>query len=542
MAMATTADAARRSARVPVIVQRLALALLLLALWWLVSLTVPPYVLPRPERVFARIVQLSQTGDLPINLLTTLGRVLAGFALAVAIGVPGGILLGSHRALGTFFEPILPVLNTVSSAIWAIFALIWFGLSPMTPIFVVLMTAFPLIVTNVWQGTQAVNADFVELAQALRFSRWKTLTKNLSAVDPALFLFRRAARFRLRLAREPGGGDAWRLERRRLSVAPGVRPDSDGSGLRLDHRAGRDDAGDRDRHAAAARTLPVPLAARHADMRGTTMNRRDVLAFGLASLSASVATPLFGQGKYPERPIKLMVAFSAGGVNDVVGRQWAERVKTLLGSVYVENQGGAGGTIATGDVARAPGDGYTLLLGSTSTMVLNPMTMARVPYDPAKDFVPVAILAVSTTSIVVHASVPVQTLPELIAYAKANPGKLSYGSAGSGTMSNLSGELFKQLTGLNDLVHIPYKGAGPGITDLVSGHIPMMTPNVTGQVLEFHRAGKIRILAVNAAQRTRRGARHSDRHRARPARHDRAALSRIICACDDADADRRPHR
>jgi tripartite-type tricarboxylate transporter receptor subunit TctC len=231
------------------------------------------------------------------------------------------------------------------------------------------------------------------------------------------------------------------------------------------------------------------------------MNRRDALLLGLASLSTGVATPLFGQGKYPERPIKLMVAFSAGGVNDVVGRQWAERVKTLLGSVYVENQGGAGGTIATGDVARAPGDGYTLLLGSTSTMVLNPITMARVPYDPAKDFVPVAIIAVSTTSIVVHASVPVQTLPELIAYTKANPGKLSYGSAGSGTMSNLSGELFKQLTGLNDLVHIPYKGAGPGITDLVSGHIPMMTPNVTGQVLELHRTGKIRILAVNAAQR-----------------------------------------
>jgi NitT/TauT family transport system permease protein len=188
MAMATTADAARRSARVPVIVQRLALALLLLALWWLVSLTVPPYVLPRPERVFARIVQLSQTGDLPINLLTTLGRVLAGFAIAVAIGVPGGILLGSHRALGTFFEPVLPVLNTVSSAIWAIFALIWFGLSPMTPIFVVLMTAFPLIVTNVWQGTQAVNADFVELAQALRFSRWKTLTKiYLPSILPISF-------------------------------------------------------------------------------------------------------------------------------------------------------------------------------------------------------------------------------------------------------------------------------------------------------------------------------------------------------------------
>jgi NitT/TauT family transport system permease protein len=186
--MSAMADVARRPARVPVVVQRLALALLLLAAWWLVSLGAPPYVLPRPERVFARIVQLSESGDLPINLLTTLARVLAGFALAVIIGVPGGILLGSHRALGTFFEPILPVLNTVSSAIWAILAVVWFGLSPMTPIFVVLMTAFPLIVTNVWQGTQAVNADYVELAQALRFSRGKTLAKiYLPSILPYFF-------------------------------------------------------------------------------------------------------------------------------------------------------------------------------------------------------------------------------------------------------------------------------------------------------------------------------------------------------------------
>src|SRR5712691_2282110 len=233
------------------------------------------------------------------------------------------------------------------------------------------------------------------------------------------------------------------------------------------------------------------------------MRRRDVLALIVSSLSTTALAPLstFAQAKYPDRPIKLMVAFSAGGVNDVVGRHWAERMKALLGTVYVENQGGAAGTIATGEVARAQGDGYTILLGSTSTMVLNPMTMAKVPYDPAKDFVPIAILAVSTTSVVVHASVPAKTLSELIAYAKANPGKLSYGSAGTGTMSNLSGELFKQLTGLNDLVHIPYKGAGPGMTDLVSGHIPVMTPNITGQVLELHRTGKIRILAMNAPER-----------------------------------------
>jgi NitT/TauT family transport system permease protein len=188
MSVAASAGSAGGRTRVPVFAQRLALALLLLAIWWLVSLAVPPYVLPRPDRVFARIVQLSRTGDLPLNLVTTLGRVLAGFALAVVIGLPGGILLGSHRALGTFFEPILPVLNTVSSAIWAIFAIIWFGLSPMTPIFVVLMTAFPLIVTNVWQGTQAVNAEYVELAQALRFSRWKTLLKiYLPSILPYFF-------------------------------------------------------------------------------------------------------------------------------------------------------------------------------------------------------------------------------------------------------------------------------------------------------------------------------------------------------------------
>ena len=232
------------------------------------------------------------------------------------------------------------------------------------------------------------------------------------------------------------------------------------------------------------------------------MRRRDVLKFVLSSVPATAFAPpsSFAQARFPERPIRLVVPFSAGGVNDVVGRHWAERMKDLLGTVYVENQGGAAGTIATAEVARAQPDGYTILLGSTSTIVLNPMTIAKVPYDPAKDFVNIAILAVSTTSIVVHASVAATTLQELIAYAKANPGKLSYGSAGAGTMSNLAGELFKQLAGL-DLVHIPYKGAGPGLADLVSGHIPMMTPNITGQVLELHRAGKVRILAVNGPQR-----------------------------------------
>jgi NitT/TauT family transport system permease protein len=168
--------------------QRLALLGLILIAWWIGSLNAPVYILPTPSRVFQRIVELTASGDLPYNLFTTLARVLVGFVFAVIIGVPGGIVLGSNRALGTFFEPILPVMNTVSAAIWSIFAIIWFGLSAMTPIFVVLMTSLPLIITNVWQGTQAVNADYVELAHALRLSRLKTLVKiYLPSIMPYFF-------------------------------------------------------------------------------------------------------------------------------------------------------------------------------------------------------------------------------------------------------------------------------------------------------------------------------------------------------------------
>jgi tripartite-type tricarboxylate transporter receptor subunit TctC len=232
------------------------------------------------------------------------------------------------------------------------------------------------------------------------------------------------------------------------------------------------------------------------------MDRRDVLKLGLAASATALPAPrALAQSAFPSRPIKLVVPFSAGGVNDIVGRQWAERAKPLLGSVFIENLGGAGGTLGVMEVQRAEPDGHTILLGSTSTMVLNTMNANKLSYDPFKDFVPIAIFCVSTTSIAVNPSVPVKDVPELIAYVKANNGKLSYGSAGTGTMSHLSGELFKQLTQTTDVVHVPYKGAGPGIADLVSGHIPIMSPNVTGQLLEFHNTGQIRILAVNAPAR-----------------------------------------
>ena len=233
------------------------------------------------------------------------------------------------------------------------------------------------------------------------------------------------------------------------------------------------------------------------------MNRRDLLTRGAAALTTTALSPFasLAQGKYPERPIRLMVPFSAGGVVDAVGRQWAERIKPHLGTVVVENQGGGGGTIATTEVARAQPDGYTVLLGNTSIMVLNPAIMAKVPYDPIKDFAPISILAISASGIMVHPSVPARTLQEFVAYAKANADKLSYGSAGTGTMTQLAGELFKQIIGAPDITHVPYRGAGPSITDLISGQIQMATINVTGQTLELHRAGKIRILAVTSPQR-----------------------------------------
>lgn len=174
--------------------QRGGLALVVLAVWWLAALRVPPYILPGPPQVWAALVELARSGDLLTELSVTLARVGVGFVLAAASGLPLGILLGSNRIIGGFFEPVLPVLNTVSSAIWAIFAIIWFGLSNAATVFVVFMTAMPLIITNVWQGTRNVNADFVELARVLRMARWKIMVKiYLPSILPYFFSAARLA-------------------------------------------------------------------------------------------------------------------------------------------------------------------------------------------------------------------------------------------------------------------------------------------------------------------------------------------------------------
>ena len=174
--------------RLDLLAQRLTLVAVVGALWWLSSLSVPHYILPGPTRVWDALRLIIANGDLWNNLGITLWRVAVGFVVAALIGLPFGILLGANQRAGEFFEPVIPVLNTVSSAIWAIFAIIWFGISNATTIFVVFMTAMPLIITNVWQGTRTVNADFIELAQVLRMPRRKVMTKiYLPTILPYFF-------------------------------------------------------------------------------------------------------------------------------------------------------------------------------------------------------------------------------------------------------------------------------------------------------------------------------------------------------------------
>ena len=185
-----------------------------------------------------------------------------------------------------------------------------------------------------------------------------------------------------------------------------------------------------------------------------------------------------------------------------MARLWAEYVKAPLGgTVYIENQGGAGGAVGAMAIAHATPDGYSILLGGAGALVLNPIGMVKPLYDPVKDFEPIAMIAVPALTIVVNPSLPVHTIKELIDYDKANPGKLAYGSAGAGSMTHLAGELFKSLAKTPDIIHVPYKGSGPSLSDGVSGHVPMVVANITSQVLELHRAGKLRMIAVTAPER-----------------------------------------
>src|SRR5438270_7011563 len=232
------------------------------------------------------------------------------------------------------------------------------------------------------------------------------------------------------------------------------------------------------------------------------MRQYGSLALILALSACGLAAPLsaFAQSKYPERPIRLVIPFPPGGGYDAVGRPWAERIKPLLGTVIVENQGGGGSSLGAAAVARARPDGYTILLGGSSTHITEAVLKSHPLYDPIKDLEPISNVVVAPFALAIHPAVPARTLQEFIDYAKANPGKLSYGHAGVGSLNHLTGELLKSLTGA-DIVQVPYRGSGPATSDTISGQVAMVTPAVTAGLLELNRTGKLRILAVTSPTR-----------------------------------------
>jgi len=222
-------------------------------------------------------------------------------------------------------------------------------------------------------------------------------------------------------------------------------------------------------------------------------------ALAAAALLASAAIP--ARAAFPEKPIRLIVPFPAGGPTDAMARLMSQKAAPVLGQqIVVDNIGGAGGVIAAETAARAPADGYTLFFATTGTIAINPTLYANARYAPEKDFMPVTLVATSANVLLVHPSVPAHNVRELIRFAKANPGKLMFGSAGNGSSNHLSGELLKSMTGI-DIVHVPYKGTAAATTDLLSGRLPMMFDTIiTG--MPHVAAGKLRALGVTGTARS----------------------------------------
>jgi len=225
----------------------------------------------------------------------------------------------------------------------------------------------------------------------------------------------------------------------------------------------------------------------------------------VAALAAVIAigaiAPVAAQGAYPTKPVRLVVPFPAGGTTDILARAVAQKLSETWGQqVIVDNRPGAGGNIGSELVAKAPPDGYTLLMGTVGTHAINPSLYAKMPYDHVKDFTPVILVAGVPNVLVVNPSLPVNSVQELIAYGKANPNKLNFASSGNGTSIHLSGELFRTMTGVQ-MTHVPYKGSAPALTDLIGGQVQLMFDNLPSS-LQFIKAGKLRALAVTSTERS----------------------------------------
>ena len=210
--------------------------------------------------------------------------------------------------------------------------------------------------------------------------------------------------------------------------------------------------------------------------------------------------PLVHAQNYPARPLRLIVPTAPGGGTDFTGRLVAAKLSETMGQqVVVENRGGGGGSVGADNAAKATADGYTLLLGSIATHAVNPALYKKLPYDHLKDFAPVSLIGTVPNALVVHPSVPVKSMQEFITYAKANPGKINYGSSGVGSPPHLSMELLRSMTGIN-LVHVPYKGAGPALADLLGGQVQAMCTSLAG-LINFVKSGRVRALGVTTAKR-----------------------------------------
>jgi tripartite-type tricarboxylate transporter receptor subunit TctC len=231
------------------------------------------------------------------------------------------------------------------------------------------------------------------------------------------------------------------------------------------------------------------------------LSRRTMLEQA-AGAAALIAVPRNASADdYPTRPIRLVIPYAAGASGDQIGRPWVGKMASLLGSTYVENIGGAGGVVGCLAVAQSAPDGYSLLLGNVSTHVMIPLASARPTYDTIRDFRAIYRLITSALAIAIGPALAVKDLQELAAFAKANPGKLSYATPGAGTGNHLVGEMFKQQAGAPDIVHLPYRGMAPAINDLVGGQIPLAISVVSAPLLDMNQAGRLRILAVTSERR-----------------------------------------
>ena len=232
------------------------------------------------------------------------------------------------------------------------------------------------------------------------------------------------------------------------------------------------------------------------------LSLRASLACALAVTACAAYAQSAGKpgGVYPSKPIRMIVPFAPGGSNDIMARLTAQKFSESFGQqVIVDNRGGASGVIGTDLAAKSAPDGYTVLVMSL-TLTVNPSLFRKLPYDTERDLIPITLIASAPLMLVVHPSIPAKSVKELIAYAKANPNKLNFGSGGTGATPHLAGEMFKMMAGLQ-MTHVPYKGGGPALADLVGGQIQLMLENIPS-TLPFVKAGKLRALAITGLKRS----------------------------------------